>query len=177
MSEVDNLLSSFAESFKQGVLFGSGKPTPGSLEHFLRESSYSYAVKHCMQSGSRVICDPPVMDTDVDYLVLVDDLDVAGAFFHAYDWHNCLENWLDKEDKDKGAMDASGYAVELECGARFQAWRQGEVNVILTDDETLHMRSVAATLLAKQLNLQSKEERIKLFRCIKFGEAYGGRYT
>lgn len=174
MSTPEDLLNVQSEPV-QGQLL---RPEYGSWEDFIANSgSYPYKVLHHTMSGSRVICDPPVLDTDVDYLVLVEDLDVAGAYFHAYQWHNCLENWLDKGDKDKGALDSSGYAVELECGARFQAWRQGEINVILTDDETLHLRSVAATLLAKQLNLQTKAERIKLFRCIKFGEEYAGRYT
>lgn len=133
-------------------------------------------VKDIRLSGSSVICDPPVIDTDVDYLILVEDLNQAGAYFSCEEWTNCFEDWNEKTDKDP-FLHHDEYTVELESGARFQAWRCSNINVILTDDETLHLRNRAATLLAKELNLLNKSERIKLFRCIKFGEAYGGRYA
>lgn len=156
----------------QAYLFKDDAEAEGSLECFHRFCQQNTPIKdHCL-TGSRVICNPPVMDTDVDHLYLVEDLDYAGRWFGAEGWNNCLTDWLDKDSQ----ADDAGYAVELDNGVRFQAWRKGEINVILTDDETLHLRNVAATLLAKQLNLTNKAERIKLFRCIKFGEPYGGRY-
>lgn len=160
----------------QDDLFNSEAFDAESLSAFNAfAKGYGILLDHQL-SGSRVICDPPVLDTDEDHLYLVSDLDHAGQWFGAMGWDNCLADWIDKQERDPGSRDATGYAVELESGARFQAWRRGEVNVIITDDETLHLRSVAATLLATRLNLRAKEERIKLFRCIKFGEVYGGRY-
>lgn len=157
-------------------LFGdSERPSPEAVMQDLRNQLryFSAGIKHICQSGSRVICDPPVLNTDQDYLMLVEDLDAAGIAFQSYRYLNCLDEWLNTEAGDRQDY----YSVELEAGARFQAWRFEDINVIVTDDETLHLRSVAATLLAKQLNLQTKAERIKLFRCIKFGEEYAGRYT
>lgn len=146
----------------------------GSFDHFIGSAHRTQLLLHFCETGSRVICDPPVLDTDLDYLVYVRDLDEAGWWFSSHHWKNCFEDWEDKVDKDPGTQ-ADYYTVEIADGARFQAWRRKEVNVIVTDDELLHLRSRAATLLAAQLNLQSKAERIALFRCIKFGETYGGR--
>lgn len=127
------------------------------------------------QSGSRVICDPPVIDTDDDHLVLVCDLDSANQLFSDLGWSNCMQNWAGREDTDSGiALDEDQYAAEDKYGARFSAWRQGEINVIVTDDTTLYLRSVGATLVAKELNLCAKPERIALFRAIKYGEHYEG---
>ena len=145
-----------------------------SLDHFLEWASGLGLLLDCAPTGSRVICCPAVLNTDADFLVLVTELNAAGAFFLCEGWSNCFEAWKEKDNTDPREQQDS-YTVELEGGARFQAWRRGEVNVILTDDVALHMRSRAATLLAQQLALNDKDERISLFRCIKFGETYTGR--
>lgn len=127
-----------------------------------------HVVLHVYRSGSSVICDPPVTTTDVDLLILVSDLEETGIAF--IKWENCLEEFVSGSDK----IDKSGYIAEILDGARFSAFRMGKLNVIITDDQALHIRSVAATLLAKELNLQDKQERIALFRAVKFGENYEG---
>ena len=128
------------------------------------------------RTGSSFTCNPPVEDTDVDYLVLTGrgKLDECGCRLDKYAFRNCFEDWVSKQDTDPAVLDESDYAVELENGVRFSAWRRGNLNLIVTDDVTLYMRSVAATLLAKELNLMHKHDRINLFRCIKFAEEYEG---
>lgn len=126
---------------------------------------------HIFLSGSSVICDPPVLNTDRDYFMLVDNLDGAGTAFYQRGWRNCFEDWLSKSDTDPAKLSDDGYSVEIEGGSRFQAWRMLDENVIVTDDEALHLRNVGATYVAKALNLQRKEDRISLFRCMKYGEA------
>lgn len=125
-------------------------------------------------TGSRIICDPPVMNTDEDYLLLVRDLDQAGYYFLAKGWVNCFEKWREKVDTDE-FVNPDNYSVEIEGGARFQSWRSGSINVIVTDNVPLHLRSRAATLLARELNLTNKDDRIALFRCIKYNMDYSGR--
>lgn len=117
-------------------------------------------------TGSWFTCDPPVLDTDEDWLVLVKDL-IAFQFEAKQDgWEDCLH-----EDA------RSQYNMEEGCGMYWIAVRKGKVNLIVTNDEAYYLRSVGATLLCKQLNLQDKDERIKLFRSIKFEEPYNGRYA
>lgn len=125
------------------------------------------------KTGSSVICDPPVLDTDTDYLVLVEDdrLDECGARLQKYRWDNCFTDWASKQDTDPVKPCEDQYTVETETGVRFQAWRKGKDNLIVTDDLTFYLRSVGATLLAKELNLQSKGDRTALFRCIKYGDS------
>ena len=111
-------------------------------------------------TGSRVICDPPVMNTDHDILILVDNLCLAMAHYEAHGWTNCLHTGNPYVEEGNG---------EMWC-----AFRKGIENHIITADVPLYLRSVGATLIAKELNLQSKDDRIALFRCLKFGEAYKG---
>ena len=122
-------------------------------------------------TGSSYTCDPPVTTTDRDYLVLVDNLDTAGCDLKDAGWVNCLKDWEERADTDPGTR-CDDYSIEIEGGARFQAWRLGELNVIVTDDVALHTRSRAATELCKALNLTEKADRIALFRCVKFGEHF-----
>lgn len=128
---------------------------------------------HFVMSGSRVICDPPVLDTDIDYLVYVNNLESSGDVLMRHGWTNCFEEWAAKEDTDPGKQ-VNDYTIEIEDGARFQAWRNGEANVIVTDSKSFYVRSCAATLMAKSLNLRQKSQRIELFRAIKYGNDYNG---
>ena len=116
------------------------------------------------QTGSRYTVMPAVLDTDEDWLVLVEDLKATAKEmdddFVLNPWSPCLPQ---------------EYNSEAETSWRFRAWRRGEVNLIVTDDRTMYLRSVAATLLAAKLNLKTKEERVELFRAIKFGDKHEGR--
>ena len=115
-------------------------------------------------TGSRYTVRPAVLTTDDDWLVLVEDLAAAEKVANeSANWEPCA-----------GVAGPKTLGIETDYSAeagywRFSAWRWGSVNLIVTDDKTMYLRSVAATLLAAKLNLQNKEERIALFREIKFG--------
>lgn len=98
----------------------------------------------CAPTGSRVICDPPVMDTDDDWLVFIPESmsDYANAF---------LQNI--------GAT----HSVEQEHYPDGVVWWLGTLNIIVLFDRDIYYRWVAATYYAKQMNLQSKEERKRFF--------------
>lgn len=130
----------------------------------------------CQKTGSSFTVDPPVLTTDEDWLLLVESLDVANSQL-AFDggWENCLEEAQAASDK-KPSKDFS-YAAETSQGARFSAWRKTdedgqEINLIITDDKSFYIRSVAATFLCKALNVKSKKARIELFWAVKFGTDY-----
>lgn len=111
--------------------------------------------------GSRVTCNPAPTDTDRDTLVLikarqaeefVDELQNAGCKVELGD----------------------GYAADaLNSGqaGRFQSYRMGEDNLIVTIDEKFYGRFVAATSVAKRLNLLDKSDRIALFQAVLYGNA------
>jgi hypothetical protein len=99
-------------------------------------------------TGSRVICSPPVLDTDEDYVVLIrpgtlGKLGEAGF------------RQTSREDD---------YGIE-----GFTAWRRGPVNLICTNHRRFYEKFVNATRLARKLNLTGKEQRIALFQAVLYG--------
>lgn len=99
-------------------------------------------------TGSRVICNPPVMNTDEDWFVYVPE----------------------REDVDILLLE-SGF-MPIEGGkdySAFMSYRKGIWNVSVTDDPDLYQRSCVATILATRFNLLVKQDRVDLFNAIQFG--------
>lgn len=107
------------------------------------------------KTGSNYTVDPPVTNTDIDFLVLVTDLKFAMTW--------CIEQGYD--------LCEHLYGSDVEDGMTFEwmAFRKGEINLILQSNVTLYVRSCAATELCRALNVKSKEDRIALFRSVKYG--------
>jgi hypothetical protein len=117
-----------------------------------------YANRHELV-GSRVTCNPPPIDTDQDVLVYIDS---------------------DNADDFISRMKRAGFNVELGEGYaedalnggesdRFQSYRLGDVNLIVTVDPIFYQRFQYATQIATRANLLQKEERIELFQAILYG--------
>lgn len=104
------------------------------------------------QVGSRVTCDPPPTDTDEDWVCL---------------YYDDLESILSK----------SGYTIEGNPekydSSDFISYRNGEVNVIVIEDDDLYYRFLTATSLAKRFNLLDKKDRIDLFQAVLYGNGEG----
>jgi len=111
--------------------------------------------------GSRATCNPPVMDTDRDYLCLVIDL---NEFVTAADAElGCdIVSGIIKNDNSATAS-ASRYPRD------FTSIRAGEFNLIATDRREFFNRFMAATRLAKRFNLLAKDDRIALFQAVLYG--------
>lgn len=101
--------------------------------------------------GSRVTCNPAPTDTDDDRLVLVHQLQPFV-----------------------GAAMAVGFA----CGGspifngtenEFASLKLNELNIIATADSGLYRRFIAASSVAKRLNLLKKNDRIALFQAVLYG--------
>src|SRR4051794_13369115 len=107
--------------------------------------------------GSRVTCDPAPADTDRDWLVLV-PLDRAQAF----DCAITQAGWA------QGGSDIPDESLETEPDDRFRSYTLGIENLIVTSSEVFHRRFLAATSVAKLLNLQGKAERIALFQAVLY---------
>lgn len=108
------------------------------------------------RTGSNYTVTPPVTDTDIDidYLVLVKDLKEARDALISEGFVLCDHVY---------AVTEEGHTTQW-C-----ALRKDELNLIVQADLTLYLRSCAATELCRALNVKSKEDRIALFRAVKFG--------
>lgn len=104
--------------------------------------------------GSRVTCDPPVMDTDRDVLCLVKD----------------RKEFLVTATREGFVMAGSVPANQLELHqSPFTSMKRGEDNLIVTDAPWFASRFMVATRLAKRFNLQAKAERVALFQAVLYG--------
>lgn len=110
----------------------------------------------CDQVGSSVTCDPPVLNTDLDYLVL------------AVDWQPFLSQALHEGWELSGYWATHDIASALETGD-FVSLRKGALNIILTASVTFRKKFLLATKLAKQFNLLKKSDRITLFQAVLYG--------
>lgn len=104
--------------------------------------------------GSRVTCNPAPTDTDRDWLVLVD---VASA--------NGLWCWLSENGWEIGGS-LPDDENNTPSDQRFVSFTKGVENVIVTMSELFHRRFIAATDVAKLLNLLDKAHRIALFQAV-----------
>lgn len=107
--------------------------------------------------GSRVTCDPPPLDTDQDYLVLVDEEDAEAVFSLL----STIGYALDGSDP--------GDAFNVADEGCFQSYSYSDVNLIITADESFFGRFMAASSVAKRLNLLDKADRIALFQAVLYG--------
>lgn len=102
----------------------------------------------CLPTGSRVICDPPVMDTDEDYLILVTDGNIEIIY--------------DLLEQDEYIMGGSQFDE-----SKFSSWKNKDgINILLTHDKDYFDKFSKATSLAKALNLKEKSDRITLFEAV-----------
>lgn len=109
--------------------------------------------------GSRVTCRPAPTDTDQDVLVLVS----------AYKRDEALQHLADCSFDHDGS-DVSD-SVNYDPNSPFKSYSLGEVNLIVTWSEDFHRRFLAATSVAKKLNLLRKEDRVDLFQAVLYGNA------
>lgn len=109
--------------------------------------------------GSRVTCDPAPMDTDQDVLVLTSrEL-----------WDEGLGTGLAASGFEKGGSDCGNQVDYLASVPNsFQSFKCGELNLIVTFDPEFYRRFLAATGVAKTLNLLSKDDRVMLFQAVLY---------
>lgn len=114
-----------------------------ALKAAARETGWP-TIRATYKTGSRHTCNPPVMDTDDDTLVLVDRL------------------------PDKKFMKDNGWEFcgDQEYSSSFEAYRNGERNLILITNEATYIRRCAATELCKAMNLTDKTARIAIWEVV-----------
>lgn len=102
-------------------------------------------------TGSRYICDPPVMDTDNDVVIL------ASRRFN--------------DDLIAEGFDPAMTDIEYESQGLFTSWRKGEDNYIVTHNPEFYRKFVLATEEAKKLNLLTRPARVELFSKVLYARA------
>jgi hypothetical protein len=100
-------------------------------------------------TGSRVICNPPVLDTDEDWVVLCD----SRSLLH----YVLVEHGYSKTSKKYYRVSSKITTYRHE---------KNNFNLIVTDVKDMFDRWREATEIATQENLTNKEDRIKLFELI-----------
>jgi hypothetical protein len=109
--------------------------------------------------GSRVTCYPPPTGTDQDWLVLVKP-ELYDAF--------CMQLQAD-------GWEVGGSRIPYDADTRpdeqhFNSFTNGEDNLITTASDAFHRRFLAASGVAKKLNLLSKSDRIMVFQAVLYAE-------
>lgn len=99
--------------------------------------------------GSRITCDPPPMDTDENWLLLVKSLTKFDEIARRNYW---------KLDSSMGNS------------PEFASFVFRDVNLIATQSDQFFKKFMAATSVAKRFNLLDKSDRIALFRAVLYGE-------
>ena len=111
----------------------------------------SYLYLNSFPTGSNYICNPPVTDTDIDYMFLVHNLQETKTTLLNDGWTLCGVNEDDQYDID---------------GNDWMAFRKGTDNALCTTNMKYYLDFYKATEEAKRLNLLKKEDRIALFQKI-----------
>lgn len=109
-------------------------------------------------TGSRYICNPPVMTTDVDVVLLVQSLDTAARVLRG-------DGWIVNADN------CDEYSYQSNFEIPFMTARKGEHNLIVYDTTEGYNAFVRATEVARHFNLRDKQDRIMLFAAVCGGRS------
>ena len=117
------------------------------------------------KTGSSYICNPPVLNTDIDFIVLTTQENY-------WDLVNTLSmaEWEEGGSRPKPTPAEYQSTLEIEYYG-FASWKKGNVNLIITTSEDFYNKFVKATELAKKQNLLKKEDRVALFQKILYGNS------
>jgi len=104
----------------------------------------SLGVKYIL-TGSRYIYNPPVLNTDADFVIQEDS------------------RFIPTKNGFKTTRQSDEYG-----SADFDTYRNGEINLIVVHSRTSFMKWEVATAAAKQLNIKDKKKRIELFQGVLY---------
>lgn len=113
-------------------------------------------------TGSNYICNPPVEDTDKDFLILCEDSYTLIKTLLQNGWESCID--------EDNIEETEFYKEEQEYGVKWTAYRKGTFNLMITEDNNWYFASVVATEYCRTFNIQDKEQRIRIFRFLKYKE-------
>lgn len=148
------------------AIFNMLRPDYSATQTFL-SLSYSLGVKlptvSHMESGSSIICNPPVTNTDRDVFVL---LDADHSMMKYGKLHSIVDLLIDDGWSISGSMQ-NGHPSD----PKFLSAKKNDANIIFLNSAETYTKICAATLLATKLNLTEKQDRISLFNALVNGHA------
>ena len=110
-----------------------------------------WVAEYWLLTGSRIICNPPVEDTDIDIVFI----------------YNAKFSLVLQE----AGFTITPHQDEIYPNQEIAAcYRKGKCNLIAVRTKGDYDRWEAATKLATALNLQQKEQRVKLFQYMTEGK-------
>jgi hypothetical protein len=126
------------------------------MNHFVKTLTEKFKIHDCYPVGSRVTCDPAPTDTDEDYIILV-----------STEKNKLLADYLLDEDFN---CQSDGGEYDGISESDFLSWKKDELNLLVTTDLAFFHKFMAASSLAKHLNLLKKEDRIATFQVVLYGK-------
>lgn len=123
-------------------------------ENLMKDFADIINVQAWFPTGSRVICNPPVLDTDEDFVLLVDSYTNVQTKLEALGY--VKSNNAHYRDVDEPMIDTYRRPHD-------------NVNLIVTDKMNDYTKWRVAHCLAKEFNLRDKVHRTMLFRAIRSG--------
>lgn len=108
-------------------------------------------------TGSRYVCNPPVMNTDIDF-VIYSQSSVAARLLKAGFNVTSLKEYAQVIDKSK-----------------FKCWRRGKVNLVVTHDKAFAEAFQTGTHISKRFNVKEKWHRIVIHGTLR-GESWSFEY-
>ena len=125
-------------------------------------------------TGSSIICNPPVLNTDFDFVLLMTEEKYLAAITLFEGMGFVLpEKGRTSEDDEQYQAEMAEISKHATAGKplylQFFTMRRDNVNIIVTCCHTLFKRWWNATVWATTLNLQSKKDRRDFFMLVKYG--------
>ena len=108
--------------------------------------------------GSRVTCNPAPTNTDEDYLLLIQSKEKLVKIY-------------EKLSKEGWVLGGSMICCEnnyVQPHDKFQSFTKGCFNLIITESDVFYRKFMAATSVAKLLNVLDKNHRISLFQAVLY---------
>jgi len=103
--------------------------------------------------GSRITCNPPVMNTDADYLVRTGN----------------LIRFVETALRSGWEIGGSFQDDDNQPGLHFVSLTKDDANLIVTKSGEFYRRFHAATVIATELNILDKPKRVRVFQAILYG--------
>lgn len=117
-------------------------------------------ITHLEMVGSRVTCSPAPTDTDQDVLILAPRDNLAALFAT-----------LECADFEVDGSRVTNAESSLEASDTFKSFKKDDLNFIVTADAAFFKKFMAATSVARRLNLLDKADRVALFQAVLYGNS------
>lgn len=133
---------------------------PEGLQRAIAANDLYDLIVHAHLTGSNYTVDPPVTNTDIDFLVFIRE-DDQGHFLCGLS----EEGW--DECSSKTAEGRELYKLDPNYSSTWYSMRKDKFNIIVSWDWQWYCRAIAATELCRVLNIKDKQGRCDTFRHVR----------